>query len=78
MATKKKMLQAAAGNAVGGAGGAGLDVEDVFSTYYDYPPVVAQWRTLHNIVLDMQPPEMNYMSWLVDIAVVRPDKLQVG
>ena len=36
MATKKKMLQAAAGNAVGGAGGAGLDVEDVFSTYlYD-------------------------------------------
>jgi len=29
MATKKKMLQAAAGN----AGGAGLDVEDVFSTY---------------------------------------------
>ena len=32
MATKKKMLQAAAGNA-GGAGGAALDVEDVFSTY---------------------------------------------
>ena len=32
MATKKKMLQAAAGNA-GGAGGAGLDVEEVFSTY---------------------------------------------
>ena len=32
MATKKKMLQAAAGNA-GGAGGAGLDVESVFSTY---------------------------------------------
>ena len=32
MATKKKMLQAAAGN----AGGAGLNVEDVFSTYlYD-------------------------------------------
>ena len=29
MATKKKMLQAAAGN----AGGAGLNVEDVFSTY---------------------------------------------
>ena len=29
MATKKKMLQAAAGN----AGGAGLDVEEVFSTY---------------------------------------------
>ncbi len=32
MATKKKMLQAAAGNAVGGAGGP-LNVEDVFSTY---------------------------------------------
>ena len=31
MATKKKMLQAAAGNAGGGAGG--LDVESVFSTY---------------------------------------------
>jgi hypothetical protein len=31
MATKKKMLQAAAGNAGGGAGG--LNVEDVFSTY---------------------------------------------
>ena len=32
MATKKKMLQAAAGN----AGGAGLDVDEVFSTYlYD-------------------------------------------
>ena len=30
MATKKKMLQAAAGNATGGAG---LNVEDVFSTY---------------------------------------------
>jgi len=30
MATKKKMLQAAAGNA---GGGAGPDVEDVFSTY---------------------------------------------
>jgi hypothetical protein len=29
MATKKKMLQAAAGN----AGGGKLDVEDVFSTY---------------------------------------------
>ena len=29
MATKKKLLQAAAGS----AGGAGLDVEDVFSTY---------------------------------------------
>ena len=29
MATKKKMLQAAAGN----AGGAALNVEDVFSTY---------------------------------------------
>jgi hypothetical protein len=29
MATKKKMLQAAAGN----AGGAGLDVAEVFSTY---------------------------------------------
>ena len=32
MATKKKMLQAAAGQA-GGAGGAVLNVEDVFSTY---------------------------------------------
>ena len=32
MATKKKMLQAAAGNA-GGAGGAALDITDVFSTY---------------------------------------------
>ena len=32
MATKKKMLQAAAGNA-GGAAEAGLNVEDVFSTY---------------------------------------------
>jgi hypothetical protein len=32
MATKKKMLQAAAGN----AGGAGLNVEDVFSTYLFY------------------------------------------
>lgn len=31
MATKKKLLQAAAGNAAGGAGG--LNVEDVFSTY---------------------------------------------
>ncbi len=31
MATKKKMLQAAAGNA--GGAGAGLDVDDVFSTY---------------------------------------------
>jgi hypothetical protein len=29
MATKKKLLQAAAGS----AGGAGLNVEDVFSTY---------------------------------------------
>ena len=35
MATKKKMLQAAAGNAggAGGAGGAALDITDVFSTY---------------------------------------------
>jgi hypothetical protein len=33
MATKKKMLQAAAGSATGGAGGAGLDITDVFSTY---------------------------------------------
>ena len=32
MATKKKMLQAAAGNASGG-GEPGLNVEDVFSTY---------------------------------------------
>jgi hypothetical protein len=31
MATKKKLLQAAAGNAAGGAGG--LDIPDVFSTY---------------------------------------------
>ena len=33
MATKKKMLQAAAGQASGGAGGAALDITDVFSTY---------------------------------------------
>jgi len=32
MATKKKMLQAAAGQA-GGAGGGGLDIDEVFSTY---------------------------------------------
>lgn len=38
---------------------------DVFSTYYDYP-VIAQWRTLHGVALDMQPPEMHYMSWLVE------------
>ena len=38
---------------------------DVFSSYYDYR-VIAQWRTLNNIVLDMQLPEMHYMSWLVD------------
>ena len=38
---------------------------DVFSTYYDYP-VIAQWRTLHRVALDMQPPEMHYMSWLVE------------
>jgi len=33
MATKKKMLQAAAGQASGGAGEPGLDVNEVFSTY---------------------------------------------
>ena len=38
---------------------------DVFSTYYDYP-VIAQWRTLRRVALDMQPPEMHYMSWLVE------------
>ena len=38
---------------------------DVFSSYYNYS-VIAEWRALNNIVLDMQPPEMNYMAWLVE------------
>jgi len=43
MATKKKMLQAAAGN----AGGAGLNVEDVFSTYL-YEGTEASTQTITN------------------------------
>ncbi len=45
MATKKKMLQAAAGNA--GGAGAGLDVEDVFSTYL-YKGAGAAGQTITN------------------------------
>ena len=43
---------------------------DVFSTYYDYP-VIAQWRTLRRVALDMQSPEMHYMTWLVSRATAR-------
>ena len=42
---------------------------DVFSSYYDYP-VVAQWRTLHNIVLDMQPPEMTSQTFGASVRLV--------
>jgi len=46
MATKKKMLQAAAGNATGGAG---LDITDVFSTYlYESAGTSSQGNLIQN------------------------------
>ena len=51
MATKKKMLQAAAGSATGGAG---LDITDVFSTYLFKPNTSGTYPIVNNIDLDAE------------------------
>jgi len=70
MATKKKLLQAAAGTAA--AGGAGLNVEEVFSTYL-YEGTGAAQTITNGIDLDgeggllwLKVRDQNRQHWLVD------------